>query len=132
MVRSTYCSICRSKYNEYPEYHTSLDNLDFVSPEGLQGAFDVYSKIILFLENNKTFECTIICEPQLGKRGLYPTISDKRSYNLTRDMMNLIAYADGNNTLLEIATILNISMERLIPIAQNLCTAGILRESKIL
>ena len=58
---------------------------------------------IEILERNKTLKTNILGEPQLGKRGLYPTISTKNSNNEVRRMMNLIAYCDGNNTLLDIA-----------------------------
>ena len=44
------CAICRSKYGEYPEYHTSKDNLELISPEGLLGAYEVYQQCILSLE----------------------------------------------------------------------------------
>tara|TARA_Y100001968_G_scaffold333409_1_gene396075 strand:+ start:2010 stop:3305 length:1296 start_codon:yes stop_codon:yes gene_type:complete len=122
------CSVCRSKYDEYPEYHTSLDNLNLVSPEGLQGSFDLYSKIIMYLENNKVYRCNVKCEPQLGKRGLYPTLSTKETYSITRNMMNLIAYADGNHTLLEIAELIGVSMGTLIPIAKQLTEGGVFEE----
>jgi len=122
------CSVCRSKYGEYPEYHTSLDNLDLVSPEGLQGSFDLYCKIIMYLENNKVYRCNVKCEPQLGKRGLYPTLSTKETYSITRNMMNLIAYADGNHTLLEIAELIGVSMGTLIPIAKQLTEGGVFEE----
>ena len=46
------CAFCRSKYHEYPEYHTSADNMDLISPKGLQGAYEVMVKVINALENN--------------------------------------------------------------------------------
>jgi aminopeptidase-like protein len=93
----------RSKHGEYPEYHTSLDNLDFISPEGLYGSYQVMQKIIDCLERNSTYSVNVLCEPQLGKRGLYPTVSTKASNGIVRDMMNVLAYCDGTNDLIEIA-----------------------------
>lgn len=120
------CSICRSKYGEYPEYHTSLDNLDLISPNGLNGSFSLYKKIIDLLENNKTYQVTTRCEPQLGKRGLYPTISTKKSGEQTRTMTNLIAYCDGKNGLLDIAEIIQEDGINLIELSQTLEKAGVL------
>ena len=122
------CSICRTKYNEYPEYHTSMDDLEFISPDGLQGAYDVYGKILLILENNETYRCKVKCEPQLGKRGLYPNLSTKETYRQTRDMMNLIAYSDGSLDLLEISKKIGTYMGDLIPIATKLEDAGVLEK----
>lgn len=98
-------TIMRSKYGEYPEYHTSLDNLQFISPAGLFGGFEVLQQCLNCLENNETLNLTVLCEPQLGKRGLYPTLSTKNSKSLVKKMMNLIAYCDGKNDLLHIAEI---------------------------
>ena len=119
------CSICRTKYNEFPEYHTSLDDVSFVTPLGLQGAFDVYQKVIDLLENNKMYRCKVKCEPQLGKHGLYPSLSTKESYQQTRNMRNLIAYADGSTSLLDIASKIGVYLGDLIPIAEKLKSAGI-------
>ena len=64
------------------------------------------TRILEALEENVTYEPRVLCEPQLGKRGLYPTLSTKTScteqVNL---MMDLLAYADGETTLLEEADI---------------------------
>jgi len=114
------CVICRSKYEEYPEYHTSLDNLDLISPEGLQGAYEVLYKIVMGLEYNRYYELKCLGEPQLGKRGLYPTISKKGNYGDTKILMNFIAYADGENDLFDISNIINVSVEKLIPIIERL------------
>lgn len=97
------CSIMRSKYGTYPEYHTSLDNMDLISPEGLQGAYDVLSNAIEVLENNRVLEATYPCEPQLGKHGLQSTISKNGISASTKLVRDILVYADRTNDLLEIA-----------------------------
>ena len=114
------CAICRSKYGEYPEYHTSKDNLDFITPEGLAGAFEVYKQCITVLENNYKYKINVLCEPQLGKRGLYPTISQKGSYDAIKAMTDFIAYADGNNDLIDISNIIGVSVKNLTSIIEKL------------
>jgi aminopeptidase-like protein len=96
-------SVMRSKYGTFKEYHTSLDNLDFISVDGLLGAFNVYEKIIRIIETNKTFRPLIYCEPQLGKRGLY-NISSNDNSDLC---INIIALVDGKLDLIDLTTILN-------------------------
>ena len=114
-------SVMRSKYHEYPEYHTSLDNLDFVTPSGLSGGYNILKNIIELIENNCKPVCLHKCEPQLGKRGLYPNISKTGSVNdSVKKMMDLIAYSDGNLTLLEIAEIIDIPMWELIKVFNEL------------
>ncbi len=114
------CAFCRSKYSEFPEYHTSADDLSLISPEGLQGAYEVMVKVINALEHNAHYRMTCPCEPQLGKRGLYPTISQKGSYDAVRSMQHFIAYADGRNDLIGISDILQIPVDHLIPIKEEL------------
>lgn len=106
-------SIMRTKYAEYPEYHTSLDDLSVITPEGLQGGFDVLKKAIEAIELNCIPKVQVFCEPQLGKRGLYPTLSTKESSDQVRTMMDFLAYCDGKHTLLEIAEIINVPIEDL-------------------
>lgn len=100
------CSIMRSKYGCYPEYHTSLDDLSLVTPSGLWGAFNILQKSIQCIEMNEVLKLNVLCEPQLGKRGLYPTISTKNSSSEVRDMMNFLAYCDGKKSVLDIAEII--------------------------
>lgn len=71
-------TVMRTKYGQYPEYHTSLDDLNFISPEGLAGGYEVLQKCIECLEENAVLLTNVLCEPQLGKRGLYPTLSMKK------------------------------------------------------
>jgi len=114
------CCVMRSKYGSYPEYHTSLDNLDFVSLEGLAGAYDVLKECLRLIEENRKYKINCLGEPQLGKRGLYPTISTKSSTNEVRSMMDFIAYADGENDLIDISNKINVPVWELYPIIEKL------------
>lgn len=93
---------CRTKFRDYPEYHTSLDNMDVISPSGLAGSFAVMTKVLRTLEINKKVHATVLGEPQMCKRDLYPAISIKENYDAVERQMNLLGYADGS-PLLEIA-----------------------------
>lgn len=121
------CGICRSKYGEYPEYHTSADDMSLISPEGLQGAYDVCVKVINALEYNRNYKMSCCCEPQLGKRGLYPTTSQKGSYDAVRAMIDFIAYADGRNDLIEISNYISQPVDVLIPIVQKLLECKLIK-----
>lgn len=114
------CAICRSKYGEYPEYHTSKDNLELISPEGLFGAYEVYQQCILALENNYSYKINVLCEPQLGKRGLYPTASQKGTYDAVKSMTDFIAYADGSNDLIDISNIIGVPVNELLTVIEKL------------
>jgi len=108
------CVFCRAKFAEYPEYHTSADNLSLISAEGLQGSLDVLRKCVTVLENNRKYRVRCLCEPQLGKRGLYPDLSQKGSYGGVAAMMNFIAYADGCNDLIDISNRIGVPAEELL------------------
>lgn len=114
------CSVSRTKYGAYPEYHTSKDDLNLISPEGFAGEYEVMTKSLLVLENNFKYRINVFCEPQLGKRGLYPTISQKGSYGSIIALRDFIAYADGTNTLLDISELINIPAYELISIKDKL------------
>jgi aminopeptidase-like protein len=89
----------RTPYGEYPEYHTSADNLDFVHPELLGDSFSKVLAILNVLENNRVYlNLNPKCEPQLGRRGLYSSIGTNELALLW--VLNL---SDGGNTLLDIA-----------------------------
>ncbi|MBV1776294.1 DUF4910 domain-containing protein [Burkholderiaceae bacterium DAT-1] len=120
------CSIMRSKYGEYPEYHTSDDNLDLISQAGLEGGFNILKDTLSLLEANHRYRCTVRCEPQLGKRGLYPTLSTRDTKQQVAAMMNLIAYADGEHDLIEIADQTGVYAGELVPIALRLLQEGLL------
>lgn len=122
------CAVCRSKYGEYPEYHTSKDDMGLISPSGLEGAYRAYQLMIEALEANRTYRVTCYGEPQLGKRGLYPTISQKGSYDGIKAMTDLITYADGRNDLIAISDRIGVPVHDLIPIAKKMLDAGLFEE----
>jgi len=119
-------TIMRSKYGEYPEYHTSLDNLDLVTPDGLMGGFIALQRAIKIIEYNQCLNINTLCEPQLGKRGLYPQISTKKTRSKVYGMMNFISYCDGTKTILEIANLINEPFWDLLLYVEELKQAGLL------
>lgn len=121
------CGFSRSKYGEYPEYHTSKDDMGLISPSGLSGAYNAIRDCINALEHNKKYKIQCLGEPQLGKRGLYPTISQKGSYDEVTSMVNFIAYADGTNDLIDISNIIGVPVKQLYPIAEKLARAELIK-----
>lgn len=114
-------SILRTKYGKYPEYHTSLDDLkNVVTPEGLNGGYCVIKKAIEAIESNKKYRASVMCEPQMSKRKLYPTLSTKKSGEEVKLMMDFISLCDGKNSLLQIAESLNVPIWNLYDVVKKL------------
>ena len=123
------CAVCRSKYVEYPEYHTSKDNMGLISPTGLQGAYEVYRDMMEALEYNRKYRIQCLGEPQLGKRGLYPTVSQKGQHDLVAALTDFIAYADGMNDLIDISNMIGVPTKDVIPIVRQLLKTDLLEKS---
>ncbi len=117
----------RSKFGEYPEYHTSADDMNLVCPEGFQGSYEVMTETILALEHNEVYLTAVCGEPQLGKRGLYPTVSQKGNYDQVLAMVDLLGYADGRRDLIEISDKIGVPVKELIPIVIKLVDNQLLR-----
>jgi len=119
-------SIMRSKYGEYPEYHTSLDNLSLVSPQGLEGGYTALRRALEVLEANCELRTTVRGEPNLGKRGLYPTLSTKEEAEDASTLLDVLAYSDGRN-LLDVAEVIQEPAWRVRDAAQTLIKNGVLK-----
>ena len=118
----------RTMYATYKEYHTSLDNRDFISFPALKESVDVYERVCQLLDANRTYRNTIMFgEPQLGKRGLYPTVGGpKQVAEEIEDMMWLLNLADGQNDLLHIAERSGKDFFKLHEIAKRCVDKGVL------
>jgi aminopeptidase-like protein len=123
-------SITRSKYGEFPEYHTSGDNLEFVNTKSLQESFDIYRDILIGLERNGTFQANTIGEPNLGKRGLYPTLSTKASASTVQDLLNVYIFCNGERDLLEISELAKLPLHYVIELANKLEAADAISKIK--
>ncbi len=95
----------RTPYGQFPEYHSSADNLDFINADNLQTSLQLFSRIIDTLEQNRTYRnLQPFGEPQLGRRGLYEAIggeNDSRSFQMA--LLWVLNQSDGKHSLLDIA-----------------------------
>lgn len=122
--------LSRTPFGQYIQYHTSADNLDFVTPSALEDSFDTYLQIVSVLEANRTFvNQNPKCEPQLGKRGLYDL---KGGNNDTKDfqmaLLWILNLTDGHHTLLDIAKKANMKFETIHRASGRLQECGLLKE----
>lgn len=104
-------SIFRTKYGEYPEYHTSLDDFKLVTLKGITGGFNVAKTAIKIILENVYPKYKTLCEPKMDKRGLYPTLSTKYQDKLKMNYMNFLQYADGFNSLKKISNLINLDLK---------------------
>jgi len=95
----------RSKFGEIPQYHTSSDNLDFISSDHLAESYRMITEALNVMENDAVYRNTIPkCEPQLGRRGLYGMVGgDKNAAAANMAMLWVLNLSDGLHSLLDIA-----------------------------
>lgn len=119
-------TICRSLFGHFDEYHTSLDDLDFVTSTGLEGGFNYARNLIENLEINTKYQLATTCEPNLGSRGLMSTLSRSGIHNYT--IPNFLAYCNGKRSVIEIADILGVEARSLKPIIDKLLEFELIKE----
>jgi len=126
------CSIMSSKYGEYQEYHTSLDDLKFISAEGLERSLNLLKKTILVIENNFTFKDNYKypCEPMLSKYNLRDKLSFKQNYNQNKLISNILLLCNGKRDMIEIANILKEDLFKVCQISNNLEKAKLIKKIK--
>ncbi len=122
-------SLMRTPYGFFPEYHTSADNLDFISIEHLADSFKKYRETIFILENNNTYlNLNPKCEPQLGKRGLYRSLGSQKEEGLDESaMLWVLNFSDGKNSLLDIAVRSGMSFGQIKKAADALFSKNLLK-----
>jgi aminopeptidase-like protein len=133
-------TVTKSKYHEYLEYHTSLDNLDFISPTNILKSLNAYDKILNELENDFWPQRTQKTpgEFQLGKHNLYPKIGGKlntkspgaeeavESYSILDAYMWVMFYSDGHTPLKFIADRSGINLSLLRRACFDLASKGLI------
>ena len=115
-------SLMKTKYHEFDEYHTSADNLEFVTAKGLNDTYNFYIKCLNLIEQNFYYINTKLCEPMLGKYGLYNMIGAIKDPNANiGDMcIKILYYCDGSHDLIDIDNKLNIGIDNIIFIIKKL------------
>ena len=95
----------RTPYGEYPEYHTSADDLTLVRPEALADSLGKLLAVVDVLEGDRRYlNLNPKCEPQLGKRGLYRQLGGgKPGGDLELAVLWVLNLSDGRHSLLDIA-----------------------------
>jgi aminopeptidase-like protein len=122
--------LMRTPFAKFSEYHTSADDLDFVKPSHLADSFVKTLHIFDILENNKTYLNTNpMCEPQLGKRGLYRSIGGDSAENLNElALLWVLNQSDGSKSLLDIAQKSGMNFQTIAQAASLLAEAELLKE----
>ncbi len=119
-------SVMRSKYHDYPEYHTSLDDLNFISPVGLLGGYSILRRCLETLEQNHVFKARMPCEPFFSKYGLFPDPNDVKGKQRYKILKDVLAHCDGTIDLLAIAERIGASFHECAAAAEILRTKNLL------
>ena len=122
--------LSRTPHGEYPEYHTSADNLSFVQPSELAESYAALLEIVDVLENDAAYaNLSPYGEPQLGKRGIYPATGGVAATDAVMAMLWTLAYSDGSVSLLDIADLSDMDFAAIRTASTTLLGAGLLAET---
>jgi aminopeptidase-like protein len=121
-------ALMRTPNGQYPEYHTSADNLDLISPAALADSLRVYLDVIDVIENDRCWiNLQPKCEPQLGKRGLYRATGGEDLATSQLAMLWVLNQSDGRHSLLDIAERSGLKFSTIRAAAEALAQGGLLR-----
>jgi aminopeptidase-like protein len=120
----------RTPHGEYPQYHTSADNLDLVRPEYLADSYLKCLEIFELLESNRRYlNCNPKCEPRLGKRRLYSSVGGERNFPLQQlALLWVLNLSDGEHTLLDISETSGLAFPAIKAAADALAQTDLLME----
>jgi len=122
-------SLMRTKYGKYRGYHSSLDDLNLVTPSGLQGGLDLVRDTLTQLEESRYFLTTVRGEPQLGRRGLYHTMHARTVADEVLLRTHILAYSDGLHSTMDIAEMTGHELEVIEALVDELHHHGLLVET---
>lgn len=123
-------NLTRIPYSEYPEYHTSADNVSFISEKALVDSYNIFKRVFQFIEaDRKYMNLFPKGEPQLGKRGLYDNVGGRNdSKVLQLAFLWVLNFSDGNHTLIDIAIRSDMTIDIITEAASMLLEKGLLKE----
>lgn len=121
-------TLCKSRFGEYKEYHTSLDDMSLVTKKGLEDGLNYAKNMILNLEINKIYCLNTTCEPNLGSRGLISTINTKGIHKSTMIIRDFLAYCNGKRSVIDIADKLSVEAKNLKDVIENLLKFELIKE----
>jgi aminopeptidase-like protein len=124
-------NLSRTPHGEFPEYHTSADDLEFVRPEALADSLGLVLEIIGSLEADRTYvNLSPYGEPQLGRRGLYRSLGGLKDAAVDEmALLWVLNLSDGRHGILEIAERSGYSLEAIEGTVAMLVEHGLLREA---
>ena len=122
----------RTPHSQYPEYHTSADNMEFVKPQSLAESLKCCRQAVEVLEHNKVYlNQNPHCEPQLGRRGLYRGIGGQAGEkSMEMALLWVLNLSDGRHALLDIADRAEMPFESIRGAAEALVRAELLKECR--
>lgn len=121
-------AIQASRWGEFPEYHTSADNLDFIQPVHLERSLRTVAGILDVLDANRTLRGTMpYGEPQLGRRGLYDDAAGRPLPEVARmALLWVLNLADGEHSLIDMAERAKLDFGAIRAASDRLEAAGLL------
>ena len=117
-------TICKSKFGNFKEYHTSLDNFSFVTKKGIYQSYKVIKEAIENLSETEIPVSKVICEPHLSKRKLLSYLSkvskfDKNSIE-SKNILNFLQYSDKTNSIYQISKLIKLDIKKTFKIFNTL------------
>jgi aminopeptidase-like protein len=124
-------SLSRTPYGQYPEYHTSADDLSLVRPACLEESLETCWRLLRVLEGDRRYlNLSPYGEPQLGRRGLYgSTGGQSHTQESQMAMLWVLNLADGRHSLLDVAERAGLAFELVEAAAARLRDGGLLAEA---
>jgi len=119
-------SLMKTMYGEFNEYHTSADNLNFVTEKGINDSYNMYIECIKLIENNHIYNNKILCEPFLSKYNLYESIGSSKYRNFFNDLLSVLKFFDSKNDLIDISIKTKVSIENIYKIVEILLEKNII------
>lgn len=132
-LRLNMTTVARDMYYTYPQYHTSMDNLDFVTGRQIAETLEIYCALILEIERRRVFtRIDPVGEPMLRRHDLHDLVGGSVLPGAVRDTTELVLWiaflCDGVNSADDVARRLNEPVDRVIEVCDIMVRADILKE----